>query len=573
MLAVAAVCAGGVPSAAPAADPGRWVETGYDPVPLEYFQGVTSDPQRNLFFDGLFVGLYRTDSEVVEQARNNSAIPTDVNQRERYNHIGDITWDRHEGGRILLPLECYLPIIGNFCHTGSIGVADPATLQWRYYVKLDPAFIDKVMWAEASPDGKLLWTSNGAINGGHDLLAYDMDEITAANAAPDGPLLRPVRVLPNAVPPSGITGAVFYKGRLLLAGQGGGPFRVWSVDVNDGSRRLEIEKTIVGESEGLDFVKARGGRLHWLITPLLGGGTPTYGSTSALVHFNPVKQPKVKCGDVITKSVKLDADVICPDGTPAAVTIAADHVDLDLNGHSIVNGRTDDGETAAITTAAPVRDLEIRNGTIRAGDRAVKVQASGRELEHLTVDGHVLALGVTGNGNDFEHITARSSFLTLDVNGDHVEFERNDVSIHPSELLGRIAGDHNEIERSSFRDCGSSALEVHGADVEIERNTLVGCPVFVVGTGTEIERNDVSLSSDLGIGVFDSEARVTRNNASNNSGSGIQLFEPGAYVARNTANDNGEWGINGVLGTIDGGRNRASGNAEPAQCLNVICGH
>ena len=65
-----------------------------------------------------------------------------------------------------------------------------------------------------------------------------------------------------------------------------------------------------------------------------------------------------------------------------------------------------------------------------------------------------------------------------------------------------------------------------------------------------------------GIGVFDPTASVSAaTTPANNSGSGIQLFEPGAYVARNTANDNGEWGINGVLGTIDGGGNRASGNA------------
>ena len=70
---------------------------------------------------------------------------------------------------MLLPLECFFPFIGNFCRTGSIGVADDDTLQWRYYVKLDPAFIDKAMFAEVSPNGKLLWTSNGGLNGGHDL--------------------------------------------------------------------------------------------------------------------------------------------------------------------------------------------------------------------------------------------------------------------------------------------------------------------------------------------------------------------------------------------------------------------
>ena len=254
-----------LPGPARAADPGRWVETGHDPVPLEYFQGVTSDPHRNLFFDGIQVGLYRTDPLLNEQARNESAIPVDVYLRERYNHIGDITWDRREGGRVLLPLECFLPFLGNICKTGSIGVADPETLQWRYYVKLDPAFIDKAMWAEVSPNGKLLWTSSGS---GDDLLAYDMEEITAANAAPDGPLLQPgaragrarSRRAASRAPPSTSAGCCS-PARTAAAS------RVWSVDLRDGSRRLEIEKTVIGESEGLDIVNALGGELHWLITP------------------------------------------------------------------------------------------------------------------------------------------------------------------------------------------------------------------------------------------------------------------------------------------------------------------
>jgi hypothetical protein len=293
LAAVAACAAGLLAGAAHSSPPPKdgWTETGHSAMPLEYFQGVTSDRQRHLYFDGVYVGLYRTDSNLVEEARNDIAIPGDVAQREGYNHMGDITWDKREGGRVLLPLECYLPFLGNFCHTGAIGVADDDTLAWRYYVKLDPAYIDKAMFAEVSPNGKLLWTSNGGLNGGHDLLAYDMSEITAANAAPDGPLLKPVIVLPNAVPPGGITGATFYKHRFLVANQSGSLFRVWSIDLNDGSNQVEIEKRVSGESEGLDVAKALGGTLHWLITPqLFGGAPPTYGDSrhSALVHFDPV---------------------------------------------------------------------------------------------------------------------------------------------------------------------------------------------------------------------------------------------------------------------------------------------
>jgi hypothetical protein len=290
-IALCAALLGACAAPASAADPGRWIETGHSDVPFEYFQGVTHDRSDNLYFDGVSFGLYRTDLALVEEARNPFAIAGDVFNSEGYNHIGDLSWDRREGGRLLLPLECFLPFFGNLCKTGSIGVSDPETLEWRYYVKLDPAFIDKAMWAERSPNGRLLWTSSGS---GRDLLAYRMSEISPENAAPAGPALRPVRRLVNAVPPSGITGATFYRHRLYVAGQNAGPFQVWSIDLRDGSRRLEIELPIVGESEGLDTLDAFGGVLHWLITPLAGGRPPTYGrGNSALVHFLPAaKHPR-----------------------------------------------------------------------------------------------------------------------------------------------------------------------------------------------------------------------------------------------------------------------------------------
>jgi hypothetical protein len=288
------------------------------------------------------------------------------------------------------------------------------------------------------------------------------------------------------------------------------------------------------------------------------------------VHFNPVKQPRVRCGDVITKSVRLDADVVCPDGTPFAVKIAADHVTLDLAGHEIVNGRTDDGETVAVSTEGSVEDLEIRNGTISSGDQAVKLQASRSELEDLDIGGHVLGLSVIGDRNEFDDLQVRSAFHSIFIQGNRIEFEHSTVTSHPTEQLGSIEGDDNEIERSTFQ-CGTSGLTVEGDDVDVERNIGRQCPIFVVGTGSRIDRNEVFDSADVGIGVIDPKAKVTRNVATGNSDNGIQLFEPGAYVARNTANRNSEWGIRGVAGTIDGGRNRATGNGQPAQCVNVAC--
>jgi hypothetical protein len=287
-----------IPATAPAADPGRWAESGRTDVPLYYFQGLSSDLQANWFFNGIHVGLYRTNTGLPfgSEERRDDVIPPEVHARENYNHIGDVSWDGGEGSRILLPMECYYPAPGvpdynaNRCQHGSIGVADPCTLQWKYYVKLDPSVIKKVMWIEASPDGRLLWTQAGdgaSRPGGRDLLAYRVSDIRPANAAPDGPLIKPAIRLVNVVPNSGITGATFYGGRLFVAGQDDG-FQVWSIDLTTGQRRLEIEKHIVGESEGMDTLEAKGGILHWLIAPYNDESIPTYGiANSEVLHFHP----------------------------------------------------------------------------------------------------------------------------------------------------------------------------------------------------------------------------------------------------------------------------------------------
>jgi hypothetical protein len=140
------------------------------------------------------------------------------------------------------------------------------------------------MWAETSPDGALVWTSSGA-----DLLAYRSSDVSHANAAPVATPIRAARRLPGAVPPSGITGAVFYRGRLLLAGETGGSYQIWSVNADNGRRRLELQTSLCGESEGLDIIPTLGGRLHWLIAPFDPGCELSFGPTGALLHF--VRRP------------------------------------------------------------------------------------------------------------------------------------------------------------------------------------------------------------------------------------------------------------------------------------------
>ena len=163
-----------------AQDPGRWLLTGASSVPVVYWQGLASDPSKaNLFFVGVFEGLWRTTPQLHQTAGVPAEIPAAVTQTEGYNHIGDPTWNPGEGGRVLLPMECFQPGVGNTCGTGAFGVADPSTLAFRYYVKLEPADIAKAMWAETSPNGSLVWTSSG-----NDLLAYRSSDISPVIAGP-----------------------------------------------------------------------------------------------------------------------------------------------------------------------------------------------------------------------------------------------------------------------------------------------------------------------------------------------------------------------------------------------------
>jgi hypothetical protein len=281
---LAAVLASALAVPASAKDPGRWTLSGWSSVRIVYWQGVTSaGPTAPLYFSGLTEGLYRTNRTLLQTGEMFPVVPPSVKAVEGYNHVGDISFDGADGKRVLLPLECYTPggpNGGNTCSTGSIGTADPNTLAFRYYVKLDPTEIAKAMWVEASPDG-LLWTSSG-----NDLLAYRAADVNPANAAPAAPPIHSVRRLAGAVPPSGVTGAAFRGGRLYLAGAQGTTYQIWSVNPATGARRLEVEmRNVQGEAEGLHVTSLLGGTLHFLIAPL--AQSPTFPPSVALLHFTP----------------------------------------------------------------------------------------------------------------------------------------------------------------------------------------------------------------------------------------------------------------------------------------------
>ena len=68
-----------VPSARAATSPGRGLRLADTrPIPIEYFQGLTHDRGGARYFDGVTVGLYRTDRGLRERARVADVIPPTV---------------------------------------------------------------------------------------------------------------------------------------------------------------------------------------------------------------------------------------------------------------------------------------------------------------------------------------------------------------------------------------------------------------------------------------------------------------------------------------------------------------
>lgn len=336
---IAACCLVLVPSTAIAADPGSWVVTGNPRVPSRYRQGMASDPAPNVFFAGPQSGVYRT-KDGKQTGSKFDAIAPDVRQREQYNHIGDIAWDAAENGRLLLPLESFR--FGepdpNPSHTGSFGVLDAATLGWRYYVKLDPVEIEKAMWVATTPDG-LAWTSAG-----NDLLAYNLADITLANAAPDAAPIHSVRRLAGVVPPENIAGAAYFAGRLFISSGTGSTCTIRSIDLQTGASRVEYERATPQEAEGMDVGPYSGGILHWELANNLEGFTGSF------IH-------------------------LLPRGTPLTLTVAPGR--LRAGRRTVLRAR--------VTAKAAGFDIPLAGVRVKLGKASAKTDAAGRARLKVTL--------------------------------------------------------------------------------------------------------------------------------------------------------------------------------------------
>ena len=156
-----------------------------------------------------------------------------------------------------------------------------------------------------------------------------------------------------------------------------------------------------------------------------------------------------------------------------------------------------------------------------------------------------------------------------------------------------LIGDHNTLSRNYVAGTARCPDDVCGEG---------GAISFEGGTGNVIEQNLVERTLEPGIRVaaFEPETppadgNTVRHNVIRGALDGIRVQETATHtlldgnlavgsaddgidvanaattLRRNVADRNDDLGIEAVTGVTDGGHNRAHGNGNPAQCLNVSC--
>ena len=262
----------------------------------------------------------------------------------------------------------------------------------------------------------------------------------------------------------------------------------------------------------------------------------------ALFATGSASATTLSCGDVIVANSVLTTNLHC---TGTGLTIGADGVTLDLNGHKLVGAGGGDGV-----------DVNADNDTVKNG----------------------LIKGFGGDG------IRTGSFLSGPTI-DNMEIRENAGNgVHFDLAPGIVA--NSKIARNGIdgvADTGGSTIQNN----KIVRNGHYGVEAAPgVGGATTITNNKIIRNGLGGIQTGIHYSIIVGNKINKNGGNGINvsdvLADSGGVITDNIANGNTGLGISvcvtdppgdtcGLGNETDGGGNSAKNNSDPRQCLNIVC--
>ena len=218
---------------------------------------------------------------------------------------------------------------------------------------------------------------------------------------------------------------------------------------------------------------------------------PVAGASAA-----PPRAVVVPCGAVLTHSVRLAADVVCPAGG-VGVTLAADGVELNLNGHALSGPGAGPAAAQGTGVLIEAENAVVRNGRVTGWASGVRagvdddLARSTRETSSATVrDVRVEDNSIGVHAIDGGSLAVRGSRLVGNWLGGYA-YHRGRLVVEGS------TADRNDTGLFAY-GTDRGALVVRDSTVRRSREVGVGCGQHgeVLLESSTVQRNPVGLDLD-----------------------------------------------------------------------------
>jgi hypothetical protein len=276
------------------------------------------------------------------------------------------------------------------------------------------------------------------------------------------------------------------------------------------------------------------------------------GGGSDATQPGPQPPPEIVCGQIITESTTLQADLVCPGDAPFALEFGASMITLDLNGYAIVGKPLIGGNYARGVIATSKDGITIQNGTIEGFDEAIFLSLS----DQVTVSNMTFQLPrVAGvNAQLVSELVVEDSLFnlpltnipTVEVNGVSISggFVRVRNIVINDGMVG-VAFGHAQI-------CDTAQSPSNGEILNSTFSGASGASIYLTcSTDARVAGNNVVTDPQQGVAIFGEgpffsavTGLLVEDNVVHDSFLGIQLRGvTDSTVTSNQVNDSVGWGI------------------------------
>ena len=338
---------------------------------------------------------------------------------------------------------------------------------------------------------------------------------------------------------------------------------------DDGHGDVVIRNGVIRDFfvDGVGLRNARGSVVHDLAIRQIGAGGVN-GQFSAGIALADSPTSRIDDNTVTNNVAAFEADGIVVKRSPGVRL-----VDNRLNQNSwdglfvfaSPHGRVEDNTA----DANPNNGMEVNgasDSTQILGNEATRngnVGIAAGAMQHARI------VGNTANANGFGTQADHAGLFLFDLNTSEIRENTADRNVVGIDLFGGLHGSTRNriVGNTANRNATIGLLIDTGGDGTVA-NSAHGN--IVIGNIANRNQGPIAVRGG-GIDVFGTGNQLRANVADNNVADGVLIGTPGNALTDNTANRNAGHGIDGRVGTLDGGDNRAHDNRLPPQCVGVSC--